>query len=171
MDEKKKQKKKTDAVAKQKKDKEINEKILELQQQLKEKDDQLLRSLADYQNLQNRVKKEITLHEFEIKKKYLSELLDIKELLLKALDDIDPKEGLRLIHKQLEKFFQSKNVSYIDCIGKTFNHNIHHAVTTIENEQETNNTIIEEIKKGYMIDDQVLRPSHVVVIKNRCEEE
>ena len=171
MNDKKKQKKKSDAIPKQKKDIESNKEISQLQHQLKEKDEQLLRSLADYQNYQNRVKKEMILHEFEIKKNFLSELLDIKELLLKALDDIDPKEGLRLILKQLENFFHSRNVSYIDCIGKTFNHKIHHAVTTIENKEKDDNTIIEEIKKGYMIDDQVLRPSQVVVVKNKCEEE
>ena len=111
------------------------------------------------------------LHEFEIKKTYLSELLDIKELLLKALDDNDPKEGLRIILKQLENFLQLEHVKYIECIGKPFNHALHHAVTTIENQDKDDNIIIEEIKKGYLINENVLRPSHVVVVKNKCEEE
>jgi molecular chaperone GrpE len=162
-------------VDEDKKEKSTNKKneeeIEKLKQQLKEKDDQLLRSLADYQNYQNRVKKDMDLHEFEIKKTYLSELLDIKELLLKALDDIDPKEGLRIILKQLENFFHEEHINYIECVGKPFNHALHHAVTTIENEDKEDNIIIEEIKKGYLINDAVLRPSHVVVVKNKCEEE
>ena len=100
-----------------------------------------------------------------------SKLLDIKELLLQALDDNDPKEGLRVLLKKLEQFLEEEHISYINCIGKTFNHSLHHAVTTIEKVDEENNIIIEEVKKGYMVDDQVLRPSHVIVVKNKCEEE
>ena len=83
------------------------------------------------------------------------------------MNDENPKEGLRLILKQLEHFFNEEHISYIECIGKPFDHCLHHAVTTIEQEDCKDNTIIEEIKKGYMIDDMVLRPSHVVVAKKK----
>lgn len=141
--------------------------ISDLESELKETKDKLLRSYADYQNYQKRVEKNLKQTEKETKQIYLSEFIDIKELLLKALQDDDPKEGLRLILKQIEHFFNEENVSYIDCIGKQFDHNLHHAVTTIEQDDCKDNTIIEEIKKGYKIDDAVLRPSHVVVAKNK----
>lgn len=151
-------------------DKQINsleDQIKLLEKELKETRDKLLRSYADYQNYQKRVEKNIKQKEKEIKQIYLSEFIDIKELLLKALQDDKPKQGLRLILKQLEHFFKEERVCYIDCIGKKFDHNLHHAVTTIEQENCEDNIVIEEIKKGYKIDDTVLRPSHVVVAKKK----
>ena len=168
----KKREKKTDAEHKTLDEKqELLDQINTLKESIKEKEDQLLRSIADYQNYQNRVQKEKELIKNDTQKIYLSELLDIKELLLQAFDDKNPKEGLRLILKQLEQFLEEENIYYINCIGQTFNHTQHHAVTTIEKKDEKDNTIIEEVKKGYMVGDKVLRPSHVIVVKNKCEEE
>lgn len=148
-----------------------DEKLHQIQQQLKQKEEQLLRSYADYQNYQKRIQKDKENHEFELKKHYISELIDLKELLLKALDDKDPKEGLRILLKNLEQFFESEHITYIESIGKPFNHEYHHAVTIIEKPDSEDNTIIEEIKKGYKIEKKVLRPSHVIVAKKQCEEE
>lgn len=149
----------------------LEEELTETKNQLCETKDKLLRSYADYQNYQKRVEKNLKQTETEIKQVYLSEFIDVKELLLKALQDDDPKEGLRLILKQIEHFFNEEQVSYIECIGKPFNHMLHHAVTTIEQENCDDNTIIEEVKKGYKIEDSVIRPSHVVVAKNKNREE
>ena len=82
-------------------------------------------------------------------------------------DDEHPKEGLRLILHQIDQFFEQEHIKSIDCIGKTFDHKKHHAVTTVEKEDCEENTIIEEIKKGYVVDEKVLRPSHVIVSKKK----
>ncbi|MDG6218238.1 MAG: nucleotide exchange factor GrpE [Candidatus Thermoplasmatota archaeon] len=149
----------------------LEKELHEIKKQLCETKDKLLRSYADYQNYQKRIERNLKQTETEIKQIYLSELIDIKELLLNALQDNDPKEGLRLILKQIEHFFNEEQVSYIECIGKPFDHDLHHAVTTIEQEHCDDNIIIEEVKKGYMIEDSVIRPSHVVVAKKKkCEE-
>ena len=63
------------------------------------------------------------------------------------------------------KKVENENVKYIHCKGKKFNHKIHHAITTIEKENCKEDIIIEEIKKGYYVNDDILRPSHVVVSK------
>lgn len=160
--------KKEDSIKKYKEEIKILEDQLEkTKKDLEETKDKLLRSYADYQNYQKRVEKNLKQTEIEIKQVYLSEFIDIKELLLKALQDENPKEGLRLILKQIEHFFNEEHISYIDCIGEQFDHNLHHAVTTIEQDECEDNTVIEEIKKGYMIEDHVLRPSHVVVAKKK----
>jgi len=138
-----------------------------LQNELKQKHDQLLRSLADFQNLQKRSEKERNLYADTIKEKYISEIIDIKELLQKALLDENPKDGLRLILQQIEQFFETERIQGIDCIGKEFDHRKHHAVTTVEKDDCTENIIIEEIKKGYVVDEKVLRPSHVIVSKKK----
>jgi len=139
--------------------------IKKLKSNLKEKDDKLLRNIADFQNYQKRMEKELQSTENETKKKYLTELVDLAELLKKAYKDNNPKEGLKLMINNIENFFAKENIRCIDCVGSKFDHNLHHAVTTIEKEDCEDETIVEEIKKGYMINDKLLRPSQVIVAK------
>ena len=77
----------------EKKNMKLEEKIEHLKLELIEKEDLLLRSYADYQNYHKRKEKELQLNKTEIQKKYLSELIDIKELLNKAYTDKNPKKG------------------------------------------------------------------------------
>ena len=159
--------KKTTDKKKKNKEKNINLKkeLEKLKMELKEKNDKLLRTFADFQNFQKRSDKELICREQETKKKYLEELLDIYDLLKKAFDDKNPKDGLKLIINNIEKFLEKEHIKQIKCIGEKFNHNIHHAITTLEKNDCEDNTIIEEVKKGYLLNDKILRPSHVIVAK------
>ena len=138
-----------------------------IQQELKGKNDKLLRTCADLQNYQKRTEREILFREEETKKKYLSELIEIYELLDKAYEDENPKQGLKLILQNLECFLEKEQIKHIDCVGKSFDHNMHHAITTIEKNDCEDNTIVEEVKKGYIIKEKVFRPSQVIVVKNK----
>ena len=145
----------------------LKKEIDELKEELKQKNDKLIRSIADFQNYQKRTNKEIESKQQEIRNKYISELLDLKELINNALNDDNPKDGLRSIIKQIENFFEKENIRPINCIGEKFNHNYHHAVTIIEKEDCEDETIIEEIKKGFMMNEQLVRPSQVIVSKKK----
>ena len=145
----------------------LKKEIEKLKQELKENKELLLRSIADFQNYQKRIEKELILKENEIKHKYLSEIIDINELLKKAYQDKNPKEGLKLMIENIEKFFYKEQIKCIDCIGKKFDHNLHHAITTLEKEDCDDEIIVEEVKKGYIIDDKLLRPSQVIVAKKK----
>jgi molecular chaperone GrpE len=151
----------------QNKIKKLEETIQQLTTELDEKNDKYLRSLADYQNYQKRMEKELICREEELKKRYLLELLDFQELLKKAAEDTNPKEGLRHLISNFEKFFEKECVTYIDCKGKPFDHTCHHAVSLVETDDCHDDTIIDEVKKGYMIGDKLLRPSQVVVGKKK----
>ena len=94
-------------------------------------------------------------------------MIDLNELLKKAYEDNDPKEGLKLMLNNIEQFFDKEQIKCIDCVGKKFDHNLHHAVSTIEKEGCEDETIIEEVKKGYMMNDKLLRPSQVIVAKRK----
>lgn len=144
----------------------INEEIQHLKEEIKEKNDKILRSIAEFQNYQKRMQKEIRHVEEQAKEKYVSELIDLTELLKKALEDENPKDALKLMLNNIEKFFEKENIKKIECIGECFDHNLHHAITTVEKNDCEDNTIIEEVKKGYMIGDKILRPSQVIVAKN-----
>jgi len=147
--------------------KKLKEEKQKLQQELEEKNDKLLRTCADLQNYQKRTEKELLFREEETKKKYLSELIELHELLKKAYEDENPKQGLKLILQNLKNFFEKEQIKHIDCVGKSFDHAMHHAITTIEKNDCEDNIIVEEVKKGYMIGDKVFRPSQVIVAKNK----
>jgi molecular chaperone GrpE len=151
----------------QNKIKKLEENIQKLQAEVNEKNDKYLRILADYQNYQKRMERELIAREEDCKKKYLLELLDFQELLKKASEDTDPKEGLKLLVSNFEKFFQKECVTYIDCKGKPFNHMYHHAISLIEKDDCDDDMILDEVKKGYMLGDKLLRPSQVIVGKKK----
>ena len=156
-----------DPTVKKRDSNDLKKEIKKLKEELKEKEDKLLRSYADFQNLKKRTERESKIIEEEVKKKYVLELLDLSELLKKAYEDNDPKEGLKLMINNINNFFEKEQIRTINCIGEKFNHNFHHAITTIEKNDCEDQTIIEEVKKGYMINDKLLRPSHVIVSKKK----
>jgi molecular chaperone GrpE len=141
--------------------------IKELKTQIKELNDKYLRSLADFQNFQKRTEKELICKEEETKKLFILELIEVYELLKKAYADKNPKEGLKLLINNIEKFMEKEQVKPIDCVGQKFDHNIHHAITTVEKNDCDDNIIVEEVKKGYNLNDKLLRPSHVIVTKKK----
>jgi len=153
------------STVKKKSKQNLTKEINKLKQELKEKTDKLLRTYADFQNIQKRMEKELEIKEEQTKKKYILELLDLNELLKKAYEDSNPKVGLNLILSNIDTFFEKEKIKTIDCVGKKFDHNLHHAVTTIEKDDCDDATIIEEVKKGYTINEKLLRPSHVIVSK------
>ncbi|MDH7507010.1 MAG: nucleotide exchange factor GrpE [Candidatus Thermoplasmatota archaeon] len=152
----------------------LKKEIEKLKQELNEKNDKLLRSYADFQNYQKRVEKEIAFKEEEIRKKYLLEIIDLFELLQKAYENNNPKEGIKAILQNIKHLLDIEQVRVIDCLGKTFDHNCHYAVSVVEKNDCPDGLIVEEIKRGYKLGEKILRPSQVVVSKkiiNKKEEE
>ena len=62
---------------------------------------------------------------------------------------------------------EKEKIKPIDCLGQKFDHNMHNAITTIEKNDCDENTILEEVKKGYIINNKLLRPSDVIVSKKK----
>lgn len=145
----------------------LKNEVKQLTEELDKIKDQLFRTIADFQNYQKRMEKELKIRENETKQKYLTELIDLNELLKKAYKDKNPKEGLKLIVENIENFFEKEQIKYIECVGKKFDHNIHNAVSTLEKDNCEEDIVVEEVKKGYMIDDKLFRPSHVIVAKKK----
>ena len=159
--------KKTTQEILQNKIKKLEEENTRLDEELRDKNDKYLRTLADFQNYQKRIEKELQAQKEDIRKKYLLELLDLTELLKKAYEDSDPKSGLKLLLENLAKFLEKEGVTYIDCKGKPFNYQLHNAISTIEQAECVEGTILDEIKKGYLVGEKLLRPAHVIVAKKK----
>jgi molecular chaperone GrpE len=136
----------------------------QLKQCQKEKEEyltQLQRARADLINFRRRQEQA-----WEELKKYGQESL-IKEL-LPVLDSLrigsKGNEGIKQIKEQLEAILRQHGVKEIEVLGEKFNPEFHEAVEQVESKKEEG-TIVEEIQKGYMLGDKVLRASKVKVAK------
>ncbi|MDD4410035.1 MAG: nucleotide exchange factor GrpE [Candidatus Pacebacteria bacterium] len=83
---------------------------------------------------------------------------------------VDKKEdnnikGLLMIKKQFDMFLKTIGVEEIDSVGKIFDPQYNEAVEEVEDDSKESGLIIEEVQKGYLLNDKVIRPSKVRIIK------
>jgi molecular chaperone GrpE len=151
--------------------KEMETKIKSLEEEAKETYDRFLRVSAEFENYKKRSAREMS--EF---KKFANESL-IKELLL-VVDNMERAtnsskdegnsnnglvEGLDMTLKELLKIFEKFSVKQVESLGKPFDPNFHQAVMQEETDEHPHNTVINELQKGYIINERLLRPATVVV--------
>jgi molecular chaperone GrpE len=141
----------------------VTKELEQVRQELADKQDKLLRAYADFQNYQKRMEKELASREQDIRRRYLVEILDFYELLKKAADDPRPQDGIKSLLSTIDHFLAREGVHYLDCRGKPFDYKVQHALSTIENEECPEGTVVEEVKKGYLLGDTLLRPAQVIV--------
>jgi molecular chaperone GrpE len=110
----------------------LKKEVEKLKQELNEKNDKLLRSYADLQNYQKRIEKEMTCKEDETRKKYLLEIIDLYELLKKAYENTNPKDGIQAIIQNIQHLLEIEQVAVIDSLGKSFDRSCHYAISTVE---------------------------------------
>jgi molecular chaperone GrpE len=132
---------------------------------------------ADFENLQKRSKKEI-----EESVKYgetdlairLLPVLDDLERALAASKNSDNKDavvgGVEMILKAAQNVLFSKGLAPIDAVGKKFDPAKHEAAGYVSSSDHEDNTIIRELRKGYMFCDKVIRPSIVEVARKASSE-
>ena len=140
-----------------------DEKIEELTERVK-------RQMAEFENFRKRTEKEKS-------SMYEMGARDIIERILPVIDNFerglavipedkkeDPiAEGMEKIYKQIQKVFEEAGVKPIEAAGKEFDPNFHNAVMHVEDESLGENIVAEELQKGYMYRDSVVRHSMVKV--------
>ena len=158
---------------KTKEEKSSEEKIVELE-------DKLARTFAEMENQRRRFEKEkIDAFEYggyifakealnlidnlERSKNILKKKKKLKntEVLKKALDHFD------IIYKDIISIFNKNNITPIESINKKLDPNLHQAMMEIEDDNKEPGTIIQEVQKGFMLKDRLLRPSLVGVAKKK----
>jgi molecular chaperone GrpE len=164
---------------KQEENKNLEEKIeLSPEEKIKELEDKLARTFAEMENQRRRFEKEkddaFDYGGFVFAKEALSlidnlarsklilesdEVLKNTKALKKALEHFD------IINKDLISIFTKNNIKPIDCLNKKLDPNLHQAMMEIEDDQKEPGTIVQEVQKGFMIKDRLLRPSLVGVSK------
>jgi len=170
-------------TAKPKKEK-INKKALEaelkvLREEITKKDDcqdNLLRLQAEFDNFRKRSftqKQEFVKFANEGLILELLSILDDFERSIKSAElkkDYDLlHQGVDMISKQLHKLLQEKGLKKIKSIGEDFNPHEHEALEVVESEEAEEEKIIEELQPGYMLNERIIRPAKVKVIKCKHE--
>ena len=149
-----------------------------LEKKIEELNDKLLRSLAENQNLRKIHEKE---REDLIKyssSSFAREILNLADNLERAFglfkdnpkfksDEFkDTMLGIELIEKELINSFDKNGIKSFESVGKKFDPNFHQALNEVESEQE-DGMVINEVQKGYMLNDRLLRPALVSISKKK----
>ena len=78
-------------------------------------------------------------------------------------------DGIEIVEKDLASIFKKNGIESIDCINKKFDPNFHQAMLEVEDNTKEQGIVVQEIQKGYMMKERLLRPSLVGVAKKREE--
>jgi len=130
-------------------------------------------SLADFDNYRKNIEKQNALRILSVKADMLSTVVNLREDFIRALDtlkhhkvDFSILEGLTNMLKNIDLFLEKENVLEIKGLNSVFDPNFHEIIgfSYVEDDAEEN-IITKEIRKGYLLNDRVLRPSLVEVSK------
>ena len=141
-----------------------------LQEKVDELNDKVLRQMAEFENFRKRTDKEKA-QQFELgQSNILEKLLPIVDNFERGLAAVPEAEkdgafadGMNKIYKQLVTELENLGVTPIEAVGKEFDPNFHNAVMQVESEEYGSGIVAQELQKGYMFHDTVLRHSMVGV--------
>ena len=155
-----------------------------LEEKLKNTQEKLLRSMAEMENQRRRSEKEkeeaFEFGGFNFAKESLSLLDNIDRAVSSFKNDESLKnnkdlnkiiDGVEIVKKDLVSIFKKNGIVSIECINQKFDPNFHQAILEVENNSKEPGIVVQEIQKGYMMKDRLLRPSMVGVTKKRQEKE
>jgi molecular chaperone GrpE len=159
----------------------LSAKVTELENSVSQLKDQLLRKAAEFENYKKR-----TEGDFASIVKFANE--DLISKLLPVLDDFERSmkahtaskkgmsadesafmRGMELIYTKLEKVLEQQGVKHFDAVGKPFDPQFHDALMQALRSDVPPHTVVEEVEKGYMLHDKVLRAARVIVAAEPAE--
>ena len=147
-----------------------------LEKKLKATHDRMLRTAADLDNLRKRSRREIAEAMPRGRQEVLGEILPVIDSIDLALASANPEgpaeaiiEGLKMIKKQFLNVTERFGLQEIESVNLAFDPNFHEAVAQVESNECPAGQVVEEMRRGYMIEDKLLRPAMVVVSKGAQE--
>ena len=154
------------------------------EEKLKTTQEKLLRTMAEMENQRRRFEKEkqeaFEFGGFNFAAESLLLIDNIDRAIVSFKNDESLKnnkdlnkiiDGIEIVKKDLVSIFKKNGIEAIECIDKKFDPNFHQAMLEVENNTKVPGTVIQEIQKGYMMKDRLLRPSLVGVTKKIEEKE
>lgn len=136
--------------------------------------DRFLRKAAEFENFRKRIEKEKADSLILAKSSLFLEFLPVADACERALQSMDKGEGIpgeleqyhegvELLYKQLLDTFNRVGVVPIEAEGKPFDPHLHEALSRQENDDYKEDTVVQELRRGYLFKDRLLRPAQVIV--------
>lgn len=151
----------------------INGLISTLQKASDERDalkDQLMRTMADFQNFRRRQEEQRKLLETFATERFVTALLPVLDNFERAISAFESggspeslAEGVKAVDKQLRMVLEGQKVSRIPTMGEMFDPDVHEALAMEPSDEHEENTVIGELEPGYKMGDKVIRPARVRV--------
>ncbi len=142
-----------------------------MKQKVEELEDRVKRQMAEFDNFRKRTDKEKTAMFETGAKSVIEKILPVVDNFERGLATIPEEEkgngfadGMQMIYKQLMTELDSLGVKPIEAVGKEFNPDFHNAVMQVESEEYESGFVAQELQKGYMYRDSVVRHSMVAVV-------
>lgn len=155
-----------DEIARLKSEAEQKEKLLQ------ESVDRVKRLQADFDNYRRRTRQEKEELSAVVAQSLIKDLLPLLDNFERALaadltkESASLKEGVDMIYKQLVAALEKHGLEGIKAVGEKFDPNFHEAIMRVADESKEDDTVAEELQKGYSVRGRVIRPSMVKVIGN-----
>ena len=139
--------------------------------------DQLLRARADFDNFRKRTAREYREIGLNANERLLKSMLAVFDDLALALKSAEKQtdagtiiDGLRMIQKKFSTALKDEGINEIEALDREFDPRYHEAVAMRESAEHADNTVVEEIKKGYMFNERIIRPASVIVSRKPAAE-
>jgi molecular chaperone GrpE len=155
----------------------FEEKITQLEQEVVELKDKLLRKAAEFENYKRRTENDqINLITFAAES-FIQKLLPVIDDFERSLGHVDEaqditaiKQGLKLIYDKLMKVLDEQGVKKIEAVGNPFDVDYHEALMQRPDDSVEPHTVLDEMEKGYTYKDKVIRHAKVVVSEEKSSE-
>jgi molecular chaperone GrpE len=149
----------------------VDEKVAKLDADLQAANDKYLRLYSDFENYKRRISKERLEASKMIEADSIISILPIIDDLERAIKsnedakDIESvKEGVKLIYSKVKSLLGNKGLKEMDATGKVFDADLHDAIANIPaTSEDMKGKVVEEIEKGYLLNDKVIRHAKVIV--------
>lgn len=153
-----------------------DERVAALESQVGELKDQLLRTLAEMENLRRRTEREIADSRTYAVTSFARDILSVGDNLSRALSTVGDDmraaadeglksllDGVELTERELLKTLEKHGVKKVEPLNERFDPNFHQAMFEVPNPSVPNGTVVQVVQSGYKIGDRVLRPAMVGV--------
>lgn len=141
-----------------------------LRETIREKEDKYLRLYAEFDNFRRRNAKERIELIQTAGKEVIVSLLEVmddcdraEKVMIKSDDIAAVREGVQLVFNKFRRTMLSKGLKEMDCVGTEFNADVHEAITEVPAGPDNAGKVIDQVEKGYYLNDKIIRFAKVVV--------
>ena len=143
-----------------------------MKEKIEELEDKVRRQMAEFENFRKRTEKEKDSMFESGARSVIEKILPIVDNFERGIQTVPDEEkegafvkGIQMIYKQLTDELDKMGVKPIDALGKPFDPNFHNAVMQVDSDEYETGTVAQELQKGYIYHDVVIRHSMVAVVK------